>query len=538
MKLNGNYESKLRTVLSKAKRIPLSSISEESHNKYLLMGEMLSSLGEGEAIEIHAPDLKMADTLRSQWTQIAASRHPHSHKIRQDDSSYLLYLWIGGDRAKAVTTSRLDNTTEEKLLQALVKVKIVSMASIPDITPNKYELMKKLLESLRDNEALQLSVNDSKEVDRVRAGWSQLATGRYPHTHRIKQTDGSYLLYLWLGGMVIDEVLKLKPSKQKRQATQLIVDARPLGITEISDTTRPPHPTEETSIVLLGLNTRSYRTLENAGIKTIHQLLKLSRADLIKLRNLGTYSIEHIANRLKTYIETPSTSDSHDTVVVEKKESICEAIRTFEGICSNFENQEICEDFPLPSKVQDNLSKWFDIRVETLADICKLIMSGSLSNVEISLLQPTVHWLTRVQTYKCLDEELNALVHNLDDRELFVLVHRFGIDSTLTLKEIGDRYGITRERVRQIQSKLQRKLISRTRGEPLLYSQAAILVLRRLGENTSLELWQKRLEHFGILKKGALLSLFVAIARSSAIPKLSLPEKLLQHHIQPSKLLG
>jgi DNA-directed RNA polymerase sigma subunit (sigma70/sigma32) len=44
-----------------------------------------------------------------------------------------------------------------------------------------------------------------------------------------------------------------------------------------------------------------------------------------------------------------------------------------------------------------------------------------------------------------------------------------GFDQPMTLKEIGERLNITRERVRQIQNEVQRKLhriLRRGRGEP------------------------------------------------------------------------
>ena len=46
----------------------------------------------------------------------------------------------------------------------------------------------------------------------------------------------------------------------------------------------------------------------------------------------------------------------------------------------------------------------------------------------------------------------------LDERESFVIQNRFLSESPLTLQEIGDRYGISRERVRQVEEKALEKI--------------------------------------------------------------------------------
>ncbi len=55
---------------------------------------------------------------------------------------------------------------------------------------------------------------------------------------------------------------------------------------------------------------------------------------------------------------------------------------------------------------------------------------------------------------------LQELVKHLDDRESTILRYRFGLDggSEKTLEEVGRKFGVTRERVRQIQNIALRKL--------------------------------------------------------------------------------
>jgi RNA polymerase primary sigma factor len=64
---------------------------------------------------------------------------------------------------------------------------------------------------------------------------------------------------------------------------------------------------------------------------------------------------------------------------------------------------------------------------------------------------------------------VRSLVGALSPREQDVLRLRFGLDgaSELTLQEIGDRYGLSRERVRQIEQEALKKLLTSSAREDL-----------------------------------------------------------------------
>ena len=66
---------------------------------------------------------------------------------------------------------------------------------------------------------------------------------------------------------------------------------------------------------------------------------------------------------------------------------------------------------------------------------------------------------------KELKEELSQALKMLTERQQRVLTLRFGLDgyTPLSLKEIGLMFGVTMERIRQIEAKAMRKMRFRSR---------------------------------------------------------------------------
>ena len=63
-------------------------------------------------------------------------------------------------------------------------------------------------------------------------------------------------------------------------------------------------------------------------------------------------------------------------------------------------------------------------------------------------------------SHTLLKEQLNEVLATLTDREAKVLKLRFGLEDgkSRTLEEVGQRFEVTRERIRQIEAKALRKL--------------------------------------------------------------------------------
>ena len=72
-------------------------------------------------------------------------------------------------------------------------------------------------------------------------------------------------------------------------------------------------------------------------------------------------------------------------------------------------------------------------------------------------------------SFMFMREQVDDILHTLSDRERELITMRFGLDGSQpkTLSEVGDAFGVTRERVRQIEAKILSKLRHPSRADPL-----------------------------------------------------------------------
>jgi RNA polymerase primary sigma factor len=67
------------------------------------------------------------------------------------------------------------------------------------------------------------------------------------------------------------------------------------------------------------------------------------------------------------------------------------------------------------------------------------------------------------------DRTIGSLLDGLDERSLDIVQRRFGLcddlDGPMTLDEIGDLWGVTRERIRQLEKKILDSLRAKANGE-------------------------------------------------------------------------
>lgn len=79
--------------------------------------------------------------------------------------------------------------------------------------------------------------------------------------------------------------------------------------------------------------------------------------------------------------------------------------------------------------------------------------------------QPLDEQLAREEQLQILKEKIEAIRPELSDREKIILDERILNEEPLTLQEIGEKYGITREAVRQMEARLMKKIKAKMEEE-------------------------------------------------------------------------
>mgnify|MGYP002683081316 FL=1 len=64
-----------------------------------------------------------------------------------------------------------------------------------------------------------------------------------------------------------------------------------------------------------------------------------------------------------------------------------------------------------------------------------------------------------------LSERVAEFKKDLNEKELFIFEHRIMTDESMTLQEIGEKFKISRERVRQIENKVLNRFKARFKQE-------------------------------------------------------------------------
>lgn len=136
--------------------------------------------------------------------------------------------------------------------------------------------------------------------------------------------------------------------------------------------------------------------------------------------------------------------------------------------------QELGRD-PLPEEI----AKEMDMKVDKVKNIIKVAkkpisLDTPIGEEEDSFLgefveDDQVQGPAEAATYILLKEQLLDTLETLTPREQGVIRLRFGLDDgrPRTLEEVGKKYGVTRERIRQIEAKALRKLRHPSRSKKL-----------------------------------------------------------------------
>lgn len=127
----------------------------------------------------------------------------------------------------------------------------------------------------------------------------------------------------------------------------------------------------------------------------------------------------------------------------------------------------------------EEIAQIMEIDVAKVREIMKVSqeptsLATPVGDDEDSLLGDFIQDTTQPSPYdaasrELLKEHLEEVLHTLSDREKRVLILRFGLEDgrPRTLEEVGVEFGVTRERIRQIEAKALRKLRHPSRSKKL-----------------------------------------------------------------------
>ena len=127
--------------------------------------------------------------------------------------------------------------------------------------------------------------------------------------------------------------------------------------------------------------------------------------------------------------------------------------------------KEISEELDISQKKINQVLKAASKHLSMDAPMTNEEDSNSLIDImENDGIEPTDNGLNRESLLKEIDRALSTL----PEREAIIIKHFFGVnDEELSLREIGDKLGLTRERVRQLKERALRKLRKTSRSKHL-----------------------------------------------------------------------
>ena len=147
-------------------------------------------------------------------------------------------------------------------------------------------------------------------------------------------------------------------------------------------------------------------------------------------------------------------------VPIHVVEMINKLVRTRRDLSQSLGREPTIDEIALDLEIEPN-------RVEELSKIAQSPVSlempvGEEDNATIGdFVEDTdVEVPVEAATFRLLQDYLSNALEGLNDREREVLIMRFGLENgkVSTLEEVGERFGVTRERIRQLETKALAKL--------------------------------------------------------------------------------
>jgi len=259
----------------------------------------------------------------------------------------------------------------------------------------------------------------------------------------------------------------------------------------------PAQPVGGYPLVALGLTSRPYRALVRAGIQTVGQLAELVGAGKASsIRNIGAKGLSEIEEKLTQFVAGRLSDIASGERPLLRTQPVHEASEVKTKPLSGLVASEMAT---IRSYIHAGL---LHPRVVIQGVSIDELISGN-TGLDLEQLHALASLVLSTSSLADELEKLYAAAAVGDIR--VVLLGRYGLRQR-TLQEIGQSMGITRERVRQREVRLGRRLagaVAHENGDgpvvaahtrlPLAKCQTALRMAEDLGRGLSYETWERRL---------------------------------------------
>ena len=389
-----------------------------------------------------------------------------------DDLNNLIKSEIINDQSLSVVTQYIDDIKNNKTLSAAEEKETFS--KLASLQPQVKIL--KIIDSLElkiDFPTLFTSIKDEKQIKSLIKLYKAKCTGN-------AKDDYEYLINNKDNRDIIKKYLELYSKKDKPLSKSEIIDNFPKLNLKNAQNLSSPEYDEQIDILIDFLNT--VRKLEYHNLKLVvsiakHKSRQMPIEDLIQEGNMGLRKAILKFNAEKGYkFSTYATwwiTQFINRCVMNQRDSIRKPVHIGEQIKKYRFQYNILVLKLGRNPTKEEMAETLNITVEECLGLEKLALepvslNSQIGEDETSTMMDFVsedgfgEKVSLEEDYekKCLKLDIDKVLSTLTKKEADVIRNRFGLDglSPKTLEELGQKYGVTRERIRQIEAKAIRKM--------------------------------------------------------------------------------
>lgn len=337
-----------------------------------------------------------------------------------------------------------------------------------------------------------------------------------------------------------------------------------------------------TKIEELELPKRITHALLRAGLKTVYDINShIQDGSLTKLNNIGETTRDEVINFMNSFLKDIHGNRDNQirrylfkqNISFLKKNNyhklpitfledelgknvvqflLAEKINTIEELLFfSMRIQDICSIIPNKvfstlEKLKSELNKKIKNKIlhPDAQYLNKKLVDWINCEIDISSSLPTLKELKKLNKPVGIIDDFKQLFQGISTRNLEIFLDYYSNNSS-TLESIGEKYQVTRERIRQVVESTKSQVMENFSGSPCLYFQSAILFGNDLGNQFSINVWKSLLRSNKLISNDekyeghdlfCLLSAILLSAQDVMIEKFDIKTQLFDLFDQPSDL--